>query len=132
MIALLLALVASATIEIETPPTPGEETIVRVLAQDGRPRAGETVRVVHRPGLAGQRELAIGITDARGRVRWTPAEAGVAVVRAGEERLPVRIAPPEAPRDTLVLLGLLLLAAGGALGYGLVPMRIPTRKRPST
>src|SRR5690606_23043937 len=79
-----LASLAWASITIEDPPRPGEETVVVVTDDAGRPRAGETVRVIHRPGLGGEREVAVGITDARGRVRWTPQMDGVTIVRAGE------------------------------------------------
>lgn len=120
MILALLASMAWATITIEAPPRPGEETVILVTDDAGRPRAGETVRVIHRPGLGGERELAVGITDARGRVRWTPQMDGVTVVRAGEERLSVRVTPAETPLGTVTLLVVLSLAALGSLGYGLV------------
>jgi len=115
-----LASLAWASITIEDPPRPGEETVVVVTDDAGRPRAGETVRVIHRPGLGGEREVAVGITDARGRVRWTPQMDGVTVVRAGEERLSVRVTPAETPLGTVTLLVVLSLAALGSLGYGLV------------
>lgn len=115
-----LASLAWASITIEDPPRPGEETVVVVTDDAGRPRAGETVRVIHRPGLGGEREVAVGITDARGRVRWTPQMDGVTIVRAGEERLSVRVLPTETPLGTVTLLVVLSLAALGSVGYGLV------------
>lgn len=119
MILLLLAGVAFGAITLERPPQPGVETVIHVADEEGRPRAGETVRVVHRPGLSGERELAVGITDARGRVRWTPQFDGITVVRAGEERLSLRVPPAETPLATVTMLVVLLLAALGSVGYGL-------------
>ena len=121
MIPLLLAIVAHAGIELEAPPELGVETVILVADDNGDGRPGETVRVVHRPGLAGEREVAVGITDGRGRVRWTPQLDGVAAIRADAETLTVRIPPAEAPREPLTLLVLLLVAAAVAAGYGLAP-----------
>lgn len=119
MILLLVASLAWGAITLEEPPRVGVETVIHVADDAGRPRAGETVRVVHRPGLGDERELAVGITDARGRVRWTPQVDGVTTVRAGDERLSVRVVPVEPPLGTLTMLVVLCLAALGSLGYGL-------------
>lgn len=126
---LLATLAADAAIQVEGRAVPGEEVVVRVLDADGRGRPGETVRVVHRPGLQGQRELAIGITDSRGQVRWTPELWGVARIRAGDELQPVRIAPLEPPRGAIALVVALIVAGLLGSGYGLVPPRPPRRRR---
>ncbi|MEQ1504121.1 MAG: hypothetical protein ABMB14_17895 [Myxococcota bacterium] len=120
MIASWLAATAWAGIALETPPIRGGETVVVVQDDAGDARSGETVRVIHRPGLAGEKELAIGITDGRGRVRWTPEVDGVARIRAGEATTVVRVEPDEAPIASVVVLALVSAAAVGALGYGLV------------
>jgi hypothetical protein len=105
-----------ALVTLEAPAMFGVEVVIAVTDERGDPAGGETVRVVHRPGLAGEREVAVGITDGRGRVRWTPDAAGVARVRAGDEILPVRVQGP-VPPAVPVLIG--LLAAGGLLALGL-------------
>ena len=66
-------------------PRVGEPVSLQVTGPDQHPQAGQTVRVIHRPGLAAEQEQAIGITDARGTVEWTPALPGVARVRAGRQ-----------------------------------------------
>ncbi|MBX2800924.1 MAG: hypothetical protein KTR31_24805 [Myxococcales bacterium] len=119
MTVLWLSHLAMAGITFESPPLHGAPTVVVVADDDGRPRAGETVRVVHRPGLSGEQEQAIGITDGRGRVRWTPAVPGRAEVRAGQEPLEVRVAWARAPLGTVLLLVLCALAGIVALGHGL-------------
>ncbi|HHO52478.1 MAG TPA: hypothetical protein ENK18_16825 [Deltaproteobacteria bacterium] len=118
MILVSVLAAAHAAITLEAPPVLGEETVVVVLDAEGHPRAGQTVRVVHRRGLAAQREFAVGITDGRGRVRWTPQMAGLARVRAGEEPLDVRIDWTLEPTSIPLLLGLLSLGGLAAFGYG--------------
>lgn len=112
---------ARAEIVVEVPPYQGIETVILVTDEAGESASGETVRVIHRPGLGGERELAIGITDGRGRVRWKPEQGGVALLRADEQTLRVQITPSALPVATLVLLALLAAAgllslAGGLLG----------------
>jgi len=114
----LLSTLAMASVELESPPVVGEPTVVKVLDDDDRPRSGETVRVVHRPGLAGEEEQAIGITDGRGRARWTPSTPGVAVIRAGDERQPAMVATSSPRVDTWLLIGLLAAAGLAAIGVG--------------
>lgn len=118
MIALLS--VAFAEITLEVPPVTGVETVVVVQDVRGEPRGGQTVRVIHRPGLAAEQELAVGITDGRGRIRWTPSATGVAWIRAGDEILPLRVAGP-APGSALLLGIALLVGSSGAFVRGVVP-----------
>ncbi len=122
----LAARVATAGIAVEGEPVAGQPVVVLVTDAEERPRRGETVRVVHRPGLAGEREVAVGITDGLGRVRWTPDLPGVGELRAGDEALRLRVGRQRVPTDTAVLLGLLGVAAGGAVAYGVVG---PVRRR---
>lgn len=119
IVALLATSLAFGGITTDSPPVQGTATVVVLTDGDGRPRGGETVRVVHRPGLQGDREVAIGITDGLGRVRWTPDVAGVAEIRAGQEHLALQIGWPGIPLDSAVLLVLLGIAGLGAGGYGL-------------
>ncbi|MEZ4319184.1 MAG: hypothetical protein R3F61_16835 [Myxococcota bacterium] len=123
MIALLVQ-VAMAGIRFETPASVGTEVII-VVDRDGTPGRGETVRVVHRPGTAHERERAIGITDGRGRVSWTPEEGGVAEVRAGDEILAMHVAYDAVPTTTATVLGLLGVTA---LGLGITGLLRRTRK----
>lgn len=133
MIALLIAVgVAWASVEIEPPPAVGQESIVRVVDDTNEARPGRTVRVVHRPGLAGEREVAIGITDGRGRVRWSPVDVGVAVIRVDDATRAVRISRAEPPLDAITLLGLLALAGSASLAFGVAPRARNPRRRGKT
>lgn len=114
---------AIAGVRVETPPIAGVETVVVVTDELGDPTGGETVRVIHRPGLARERERAVGITDGRGRVKWTPQSPGIARLQAGDEPLRIRVAHPAPPLGPLLLLGILGLGGAGALGYGVGPFR---------
>ncbi len=118
IVSLLLVVPAHATVVLEAPARVGDETVIAVTNADGDPRAGETVRVIHRPRLSGEREMAIGITDGRGRVRWTPEAAGIARIRAGEEPFDVTVAWAAPPPAVPILLGLVLLGGTVAAGYG--------------
>jgi hypothetical protein len=112
--------IAMATITLDAEPArEGVEAIVLVTDEIGDPQSGETVRVVHRPGLAGEKELAIGITDGRGRVRWTPETAGIAKIRAGEQVQPIRVVADRPPTTSGVAIALLFCAGLLALGFGL-------------
>lgn len=103
----------------------GERTVMRgqevvVMVRDGRNDlvSGETVRVIHRPALAGERELAIGISDGRGRVRWTPEVPGVALLRAGDGAVRIRVEPDDKPIGIVVLLAITFCASAASLVYG--------------
>ena len=114
----LWSTLAFAALTVDPAPTQGVESTVLVTGDDLAPRAGVTIRVVHRPGLDGTRELSVGITDTRGRVRWTPELAGTAVLRSDNDALPLAVAWQGAPPETLILLGLLVAGALVAAGYG--------------
>ena len=129
MIALLWMTLSWGSIAVERPAVEGVATVLVVSDADGNHRGGETVRVVHRPGLSGEREIAIGITDGLGRVRWTPEIAGVALLKAGDEVLPLRIGWPGVPLQTAVLFGLLTLAGVWSVLFGLRPTGSRGRRR---
>ena len=114
---------ALAAVTTESPPLEGVETRIALTDERGEPASGETVRVVHRPGLSGEQELAIGITDGRGRVRWVPAAPGVARIRGGDEVLLVDVAPARLAVSTAVTLGHVAAAALACLAYGLAERR---------
>jgi hypothetical protein len=122
-LAVLLGAPADAAVATEAEPHQGTETAITLTDADGQPASGETVRVVHRPGLAGEQELAVGITDGRGRVKWTPSQPGVTRIRAGDQVLLVRVAPAAVGASTPVSLGLLAAIALGALLWGFAERR---------
>jgi hypothetical protein len=76
------------------------------------------VRVHHDHGLPRATELAIGITDARGRVRWTPAKPGLSQLQAAEETITISIAYPSIPIDTIMPWSLICLAGLAMALYG--------------
>lgn len=78
-------------------PRVGVESVVEVGEE--APVGGAPVRVIFRPGLPGQHEAAVGITDAAGQVRWTPAEPGAVMIEAGELSAVVHVAPSAVPVD---------------------------------
>ncbi len=110
---------AMAGVSFEGPLAQGKEVVV-MLDRGGAPGRGETVRVVHRPGTVYERERAIGITDGRGRVAWTPEEGGVAEVRGGDDTIRVRIDYGEQPVTAGVLLAITTLTG---LGFALTGLR---------
>ncbi len=118
MILALLTGLSAATVSLETEASVEVETVVVVTRADGAPMGGATVRVYYRPDLVGQREQAIGITDARGRIAWTPTHSGIARIQAADQARSLRVAPRGAPEGTL---GLLITVAAMSLllaGYG--------------
>lgn len=125
MIALLLVLLLPARAEIlfEGDPTVGEGVVITVVDDLSRPVRGATVRAIHRAGLPGERDLAIGLTDARGRVTWTPEQAGTTVVRTRRDQALTHVRRDGPPISTLVLLGVLGVLGLGATGWGLWPSR---------
>lgn len=100
---------AMAGIDVSAPPEEGVEIVVQVTQDDGSPAAGETVRVTHRPTTTSPVERAVNITDARGRVRWTPELGGLADLRAGPQEMRVRIASRQVPADALTVTLLLCI-----------------------
>jgi hypothetical protein len=107
-----------ATVSAEPPPRVGVESTLTVLDDAGAPVPGATVRALHREGLAGARELAIGITDAEGQVRWTPKLGGPTLVEAGNQRQHELVAWDQPPAETLISWLLLLVAAAVAWWAG--------------
>jgi len=128
VIALLVAVAlaqepAPEALTFDPAPAVGVETVITLVDSFGGPQAGATVQVVHRPGLPGERQRAIGITDSRGRVRWVPETGGVALVKGDDDSVRVRVDRSEAPASTITLLVLLAVAAIGFVGYGGLPRR---------
>jgi hypothetical protein len=118
-------------ITVAPPPIEGQESTVTITDDLGRGAAGLTVRVMHRPGLTGAQEVAIGITDSLGRVRWNPDQPGSAELRVDDEALPVAIGWAHWPIGTLLLLAWLAAAATAMIGFGLSsPRRWKPRESP--
>lgn len=125
----LLTTLAHASIELGAAPTVGDEIVVSVVDGQGRPARGETVRVIHRPGLPTEEERAIGISDARGRVTWTPDRPGRFALFAGDQRFEGRVPYPQPPPEPMVGLLLLVGAAFVAVVYGWRRRARLTRRR---
>ena len=97
----------------------GDEVIVSVVDDDQASMPGQTLTVIHHPGSPDEREVGIGITDSRGRVRWKPDQGGVAELRVGDrDVLRFDIATPYPSPSAIVPLVLALLGAVGALIRG--------------
>lgn len=115
---LLLSLWAQAAVMVDPAPVQGAESTITLLDDSGAPRPGVTVRVFHGRGLELVEEVAVGITDARGRALWTPQRAGRTVVHSEHEERAVHVAWAGPPRGLLALLLVLLLASGAAVVHG--------------
>lgn len=122
MISLWFTVALAQGFTVEPSPQVGLESVLLLSDASDHPVSGATVRVTFRPGLEGEHERAIGITDGRGRLRWTPAEAGVGRLSTDGWTRDVQVAGDQPPASTLTLLGLLVLAGLGALGYGMAPL----------
>lgn len=116
----LLLLAARAEILPEGPLRMGEEVVLRVTDDGGLESGGETVRVIHHPSTPRAFERAINITDARGRVTWTPETGGVAELRAGHQVLRVFVEPDVLPSTPIALLLLLGVTGVGMSAAGFV------------
>jgi hypothetical protein len=121
---LLLATLCQAAVLIEPEPVVGQESTITVLDDLSRPISGATVRAVHRADLPGERDLAVGLTDARGRVYWTPSTPGLTRLRARDDEQPVIVTGP-VPVAPAVLLAFAALLALGAAVVGLWPRQRP-------
>ena len=119
----LLASLAFAEIVVEPPPAAGVETAVTVLDDLSRPISGATVRAVARPGLDGERDLAVGLTDNRGRVYWTPGRGGPYLLQVRTETKRVHVAYDGADNESMVLLIALGIIGLLASVIGLWPRR---------
>ncbi|MFT7518633.1 MAG: hypothetical protein ACI9MC_000765 [Kiritimatiellia bacterium] len=123
MIWLLLLLSARADIILDAPAIEGQETSITIINDLSQPQSGVTVRVLLRNGLPGERDLAVGLTDSRGKVFWKPKTGGIAIIKISGQTLAVPVQHDRPPRGPLVLMGLLALAALAGLGYGAAPTR---------
>ena len=117
LLVLLVTRPALASITVDAAPIEGVDNWVTVQ-QGETPAAGETVTVVHRPGIVGEQEIAIGITDARGRVRWSPERGGVSTIHAGSQQYTLTVQRATAPASILTILTLLIMLALGSIVYG--------------
>ncbi|MFK7931323.1 MAG: hypothetical protein AB8H79_24280 [Myxococcota bacterium] len=116
---LLFSSLALAVLQVEAPPQAGTEVAITLLDDLSRPVAGATVRAIYREGISEERDLAVGLTDARGRVYWTPKQGGPVVLRAKRDELRVNVAygwPPLTPIAVGIPVGTLGM---GLLAFGL-------------
>jgi hypothetical protein len=105
MMVLLLGL-AYATITLDNPLRVGTESAITVVDDLSRPVVGAPVRATYRLGLGDEREVAVGLTDARGMVYWTPTVGGPVALRAREHRETAHIERASAPTTEAVMLSL--------------------------
>lgn len=123
-------------------PLRGEITAIRVEGADGRPLAGVALRARYRPNSETAHTADLGVTDAAGRVEWTPDDAGVVLLEAGDPAAPVaqhRVSVRFGgfpPLGLLVMaVAALLLFGGAALGFAWLmraPRPLPADEPPST
>lgn len=114
------ASMAWAGVSVSPAPTRGEVSQVLLANDDGSPQSGVTVRAIVHPERATSAEIGLGITDAKGRIAWTPKDAGTADLYAGDVHLTrVVVAWPTPPTGVVVPWALMLLVAGGAVAFGL-------------
>lgn len=105
---------AHAGVVATPPPEAGAPTTLLVTDDAGAPRVGVTLSIVRHPGLPDAHEQGIGITDSRGRVRWTPDLPGPVAVHDPDRRLTlVAVGWPAPPLSVLVPFLLLGLAVAG-------------------
>ncbi len=119
MTLLLLLQLASAGLEIQPAPVIETETAVLVTREDGSAIGGATVRGIVHPGNHDEHEVAIGVTDARGRVLWTPDTSGRVTIRAGDQERDVLVAWKSAPTGVAMMLALLFLLGAASIGRSL-------------
>lgn len=105
-------------ITADRPLVVGDAVTLEVLDDKARPRSGDTVKVVHRPGLADRREVVVGTTDSLGRVRWTVDAPGPVDVLVGAETVRMHAAWSTPPAEAALLLGALLALAAGLVAWG--------------
>ena len=100
----------------------GSPVEVQLVDADNRPIVGATLRVMHRPGLPGEVELGLGITDSSGRVVWTPEVAGPATLSTRLHQAPVElhvaVSHVSWPLNALVPIGLIFLTGLALMGLG--------------
>ena len=76
---------ALAGILIDHPSTTSSEITITVTNSADIPLSGVSVRAHHRPGWHDASEIAVGISDSNGRVRWAPKVSGPALLQAGTQ-----------------------------------------------
>ena len=115
--------IAHATVEIEPAPVVGQQSTVTVLNDISRPMASRAVRTTVRPGLRGEREGSAGLTDAMGRVYWTPQKPGKHLIRVDDDELEVYVRPEHLPWQAVGW-----LAGTAILGLGFVVIGVRRRE----
>lgn len=126
----LLWLIASAEPTVDPPPVVGQESGITLLDDLSRPVVGAQVRATVRRGLPGERELAVGLTDARGTAWWKPSSPGPTAIRVRDRSTIVHVHDPASPTTSLVLLGGLVALLLALLGYGAWPSRMDRPRSP--
>lgn len=134
---------AAPVIVAEDPyPLRGETTEIRVEGADGQPLPGVALRARYRPNSETAHTAELGATDAAGRVAWTPDDAGVVLLEAGDTAAPLAQHRVSVRFGGFPPLGLLVMAVaavllfgGAALGFAWLmsaPEPLPAEEPPST
>jgi hypothetical protein len=117
---LLLAPAAAFAVELSVDPVypaKGKDALITVI-HEGQPISGAEVRVTYRPNSEVLREAEVGVTDASGRLTWSPDDAGMAelAVEAPEgsatRSVSVRFPGPPIQGIVVLLLAGLVLFGG--------------------
>jgi len=118
----LLLLAAAATVEagveLDAPPAVQGEAATLVVTKNNEPLGEQLVKVTYYPNSEIKRTVEVGRTDARGRVEWTPAHAGMAAISAGDQNKTFGVRFPAMPIGAVVvfLIAGTLLFGGIAIG----------------
>jgi len=89
----------------------GRETTVTVVDDLSHPIVGATVRATWRTGLEGERDVAVGLTDARGQVPWTPDQNGTVLLAVRDVNEVVQVGPlSPGPTEIILMVAILVVA----------------------
>ncbi|MEM7245110.1 MAG: hypothetical protein AAF533_07185 [Acidobacteriota bacterium] len=116
LLALLVVGVASAT-TLQEPPrlVDGQSAALSFVTEAGAPASGVAVTAVYRENAHAslRKEVAVGTTNAAGRLDWTPEQAGVVVLSwdGGSRNVKVH-------HDGTPVLGVIIAALAGLLLVG--------------
>lgn len=110
-------------LEIAPPPRVGSEVIITLTRDGSVPSAGVTVTATRFPGLPAQEEVALGLTDGWGRVRWAPSAGGVYAVSAHGTTALASVPWPSPPIEAAAPLAALLVVSALSAAWGLTRPR---------
>ena len=118
-------------------PTRGETVTVTVLGADETPLANREVVVTYRPNSETLSTETLKPTNASGQTPWTPKDAGIVTLAAGDEashNVAVRFGSFPGSGLLIMILAGLLLFGGAGWGFAMLlrPDQQPAHEPPST